>query len=145
MSEDNLLTRDYKFFEAAKVAAGSSTFKVHVGAVAVYRGRVIASAASSNKTHPMQCKYNRFRPIDNIDLYLPKVHAEIGLLTKLQKMDVQMCDVKVYIYRKCKSREFGMARPCEACWRALLNAGIKSVYYTSDRGYVKEWIEDKGA
>ena len=48
-----LLARDYKFFEAAKRAAEESDFKVHVGAVAVYQGRVIASAASLEKTHPV--------------------------------------------------------------------------------------------
>ena len=138
----DLLTRDYKFFEAARKAAGESTFKVHVGAVAVWRGKVIAAAASQEKTHPLQKRWNEYRPFRQVGMALPKIHAEIGLLAKLQKLDVPMSEVKIYIYRTCKSRDYGMARPCPACWHALSAAGLKVAYYTTDRGFAKEWIED---
>ena len=145
MSESHspLLARDYRYFEMARKAAGESTFKVHVGAVAVYRGRVIASAASQDKTHPMQRTYNKYRHFNQVGMCLPKVHAEIGLLAKLKKLDVNMGDVKVYVYRPCKIRDHGMARPCPACQRALIAAGIRTVYYTTDYGYCVEII-DKG-
>lgn len=144
-SYSGLLARDKKFFEAAKKAAYSSTFKVHVGAVAVYQGRVIASAASLDKTHPMQKKWNKYRCFNQVGLCLPKVHAEIGLLAKLKKIDVPMCDVRVYIYRVCKSRDHGMARPCSACLRALIASGIRLIYYTTDCGFAKELIDRTSA
>lgn len=140
-----LMARDYRFFEAARKVAGESTFKVHVGAVAVYRGKIIASAASSDKTHPMQKEWNKYRPFNQVGLCLPKIHAEIGVLTKLKKMDLVMSEVRVYIYRTCKSRDHGIARPCKACFYALLNAGIRRVYYTTDFGYAYEWIDCKEA
>lgn len=136
-----LLARDYKFFEAAKRAAEESDFKVHVGAVAVYQGRVIASAASLEKTHPMQKMYNsRFREFNQVGLSLPKMHAEIGLFAKLKKMEIPMHDVSVYVYRICKSREHGLARPCPACRAALKEIGIRKFYYTLDDGYAFEMI-----
>jgi len=144
-SHSSLMARDYKFFEAARKAAQESTFKVHVGAVGVYRGKVVASAASQEKTHPMQKEWNRYRPFRQIGTCLPKIHAEIGLLAKLKKMNIPLGDVKVYVYRVCKSREHGYARPCPACYHALMAAGVRVCYYTTDIGYCCEWIDYKEA
>ena len=145
MSDISPLTqKDYRFFEAAKKAAGDSDFKVHVGAVACYKGKVIASASSSSKTHPMQQAYNKYRgSFKQAGLCLPKVHAEIKLASKLKKMDVQMKDVSIYVYRTCKSRAFGIARPCAACRMALMELGIKRFYYTTDDGYCLEVVDRK--
>lgn len=142
MSSENLniMPRDYRFFEAARKAAEESDFKTRVGAVAVYRRRVIASAASQNKTHSMQKTYNRFRNFNQVGMCMPKLHAEIALLAKLKKMDVNMRDVSVYVYRICKSKAWGMARPCDACYRALRDAGVERVYYTTNFGVCLEVI-----
>lgn len=146
MADNHLLTREYKFFNAAKKAAEQSDFKVHVGAIAVYKRKIIASAASQNKTHTLQKIYNgKYRNFSQIGLSLPKVHAEIALLVKLKRMDVPMRDVSVYIYRTCKSRESGLARPCAACFAALREAGIRSIGYSTDVGVALEWIDYKEA
>ena len=144
-SHSGLMARDYKFFEAARKAARESTFKVHVGAIAVWNGKIVASAASLDKTEPLQRRYNRLRSFNQVGLCLPKVHAEIGLIKKLLKLNIPMREVKVYIYRPCKSRDKGLARPCRACLAALQDAGIRTVYYTTDIGYCKEWIDIKEA
>ena len=141
----SLMARDYKFFEAARRAAGESTFKVHVGAVAVWRGKVVASAASLDKTEPLQKTYNKLRSFNQVGLCLPKVHAEIGLIKKVMKLNIPMREVKIYVYRTCKSRDKGLARPCRACLAALQDAGIRTVYYTTDFGYAQEWIDYKEA
>ena len=146
MAKDHLLAREYKFFKAARKAAEQSDFKVHVGAVAVCKRKIIASAASQNKTHTLQKIYNgRYRDFSQIGLSLPKVHAEMALLAKLKRMDVPMRDVSIYVYRTCKSRESGLARPCAACLHALMEAGIRSIGYTTDVGVALEWIDYKGA
>lgn len=58
-----MLTRiDYKYFQKAKQVAAISDFtKIHVGCVAVYQGSVIGIGCNSNKTHPRQNYYNRYR------------------------------------------------------------------------------------
>ena len=138
-----LLSRDYKFFEAARLAALKSDFSTKVGAVAVYGRKIIASAASSQKTSPLQCKYNVFRNFQvNGANCLPKVHAEISLIAKLKKMDgIDYKRVSVYVYRICKSRRYALAYPCPACHRALKDLGIRNLYYTTDSGLGYEWID----
>ena len=136
-----ILQRDYRYFEAARQAAGESDFKVHVGAIATYKGKVIASASSSEKTHPLQKHYNKYRQFNQVGICLPKVHAEIALIAKLKKLDIQPQYVNVYIYRTCKSKKFGLARPCEACMMALINIGIRKIYYTTDVGVCVEVID----
>lgn len=143
LSNSGLMSRDYKYFEAARKAAGESTFKVHVGAVGVYQGKVIASAASQEKTHTMQRDWNRYRPFRQVGVCLPKLHAEIALLAKLRKLNVPMGRVKVYVYRVCKSRAHGIARPCPACLHALVDAGVREVYYTTDIGFCREYFDEE--
>jgi len=136
-----LLARDYKFFEAARRAAEGSDFKVRVGAVAVWRRKVVAFAASQNKTKPVQKYWNKFRNFSQDGECLPKLHAEIALISKLKKLDIDMRDVSVYVYRVCKSREKGLARPCSACLAALRALGIEKIFYSTDCGYAVEVID----
>jgi len=146
MNRLSLMARDYRYFEIAKRAALTSDFKTKLGAIAVYQGKVIASAASSSKTHSLQAKYNRYRNFDiNNSDCLPKVHAEIKLISKLKKMqNIDFKRVSVYIYRVCKSRDRGMARPCGACRAALKDMGIISIFYsTDDPGYACELLESR--
>ena len=138
-----MLNRDFKFFDAARQVALTSDFKVKVGAVAVYGGYVVAASASSNKTHPLQRQYNAFREFDRTGVVMDKLHAEIGLLTHLYNMRLDRVDMKnvsIYVYRVCRSREHGIARPCAGCMKALIDAGIRNVYYTTDVGFAYEQI-----
>ena len=143
-----LMARDYKFFEYAKKAALESDFKTTLGAVAVYNGKVVASAASSSKTHSLQAKYNIYRQfeINGADC-LPKVHAEVKLISKLRRVpNIDFRRVAIYIYRICKSRPHGLARPCRACLQAIKDMNIRNLFYTTDFGYAHERInvEDLG-
>lgn len=125
----------------AKRAALNSDFKVRVGCAVFYKGKLIATGYSTNKTHPLQFEYNKIRDFDRSGkCCIDKAHAEMMALAKLKKMDVKMSDVTFYIVRLCKSRPLGMARPCAACYRALVEAGICDVRYSTDRGFGQEWI-----
>lgn len=135
-----LLNRDMRFFNAAKSAALESDFKIKVGAIAVYGGKIVASCYSQNKTHPLQRKYNQYRDFKQEGLVFDKLHAEIGLLAQIKKLDIDMRNVSVYVYRICRCREHGMARPCSGCMKALLDAGIVHVYYSTDIGFAYERI-----
>lgn len=64
---------EQKFFERAKqVAALSDANYSPTGCVAVYRGVVIAAGCNSQKTHPMQDKYNRYRGSSKTNYFIPK-------------------------------------------------------------------------
>ena len=68
---------DYRYFKKARQVALISDYqKVHIGCVAVYQGNIISIACNTNKTHPMQKYYNRYR--EESDVMIPKLHAEIN-------------------------------------------------------------------
>lgn len=130
---------DYKYFEKAKNVANVSTYhSCHVGCVAVYQGMVVAIGCNSNKTHPIQRYYNKFRIQD--DTTMPKLHAEINCINQLRHLNINYSKVKFYIYRARADRLFSMARPCPACMAAIKDLGIKHIYYTTDTGYAHEYV-----
>lgn len=132
-----MLTKtDMHYFDkASKVAEISDFAKINIGCVAVYQGTIIGVGFNTNKTHPMQKKYNRYRNGEN---FIPKLHAEINCLNSIRYLDINFSKVKLYIYRKRKSAKYGMCRPCPSCMAAIKDLGIKHIYYTTDKGFVYE-------
>lgn len=136
---------DFKFFTKARQVANISDFsKTHIGCVAVYQGNVIGIGCNTNKTHPMQKYYNKFRNIGNPGTCIPKLHAEINCLNSIMGMDINFSKVKLYIYRIRRDRPHGLSRPCPSCMAMIKDLGIKNIYYTTDDGYVHERIENIG-
>lgn len=123
------------FVKASQVAEISDFAKINIGCIAVYQGTIIGVGFNTNKTHPMQKKYNRYR---NGEIFIPKLHAEINYLNSIRYLDINFSKVKLYIYRKRKSAKYGICRPCPSCMAAIKDLGIKHVYYTTDEGFVYE-------
>ena len=114
---------DYKYFDKAKrIAAISDYHKIHIGCVAVYQGNVIGIACNTNKTHPTQKYYNRFR--EESDVLMPKLHAEINCINQIKHLDINFSKVKLYIYRIRNDKPYGMSRPCPSCMAAIKDLGI---------------------
>ena len=120
------------FVKASQVAEISDFAKINIGCIVVYQGTIIGLGFNTNKTHPMQKKYNRYRN------FTPKLHAEINCLNSIRYLDINFSKVKLYIYRKRKSVKYGICRPCPSCMAAIKDLGIKHVYYTTDEGFVYE-------
>lgn len=136
---------EQKFFERAKqVAALSDANYSPTGCVAVYRGVVIAAGCNSQKTHPMQDKYNRYRGSSKTNYFIPKIHAEINVLSSIRHMDINFSKVDLYIYRICSSRPMGISRPCPSCMAAIKDFGIRNIYYTTDDGFAHEYLAKGG-
>jgi len=57
------------------------------------------------------------------------------MLASVQHLEIDWSKVDVYIYRICRSREQGLAKPCPSCEMALREAGVKNIYYTTDYGF----------
>ena len=132
---------DYKYFDKAKrIAAISDYHKIHTGCVAVYQGNVIGIACNTNKTHPTQKYYNRFR--EESDVLMPKLHAEINCINQIKHLDINFSKVKLYIYRIRNDKPYGMSRPCPSCMAAIKDLGIRDIYYTTNDGYVYERLEN---
>lgn len=132
---------DRYFEETRKTAMCSEFDKVHVGCIAVYKGKIIAKGFNSEKTHPIQMHYNKYRTMRGVNTQvLPKVHAEVKCISKLKNMDIDFKKVKIFIYRIRYDQPYGLARPCPACMKAILDFGIRDIYYTTDSGYAHERV-----
>ena len=140
----NRLSRaDMRYFQKARQAAEISDYKrTHVGCVAVYQGNIIGIACNTNKTHPMQKYYNRYRYHPQTSYFYPKLHAEINCISSIRHLDINFSKVKLYVYRTRCDQEYGIARPCPSCMAAIKDLGIRHIYYTTNDGYAYEEVEN---
>lgn len=136
-------SKDLQYFDKAKqVALVSDFLDVHIGCVAVYHGHIIGIGCNTNKTHPRQCHYNRYRKLSYFSngKCLPKLHAEINCINSICNLDIRFSKVKLYVYRIGKSQAFRLAKPCPSCMAAIRELGIRKIYYTGDSGYVNDLV-----
>lgn len=140
--------RFFKFArEASKKAdyCGSNASAPAIGAVAVYKGSIAAEAWNTNKTSPLQARYNVYR-FNNPSLPA-KQHCENLLVQRLRWKFGDSIDwnkVDIYIYREYKDGSLALSRPCQSCQQLLLDLQVHSVSYTAPGGYVEEKYYKKG-
>lgn len=132
------LTKAHKaYFEAAHSVAQLSDFpRIRIGAVAVYKHRIISSGCNSIKTAPIQKKYNIYRFAEDTPHCL---HAELSCLKPLiDRDDIDFKNVELYVYRSIKGNELALARPCPSCMKLITELGIRNIYYTNNGGFSHE-------
>ena len=132
------LTKAHKaYFEAAHSVAQLADFpRIKIGAVAVYKHRIISSGCNSLKTAPLQKKYNIYRFAEDTPHSL---HAELSCLKPLiGRHDIDFKNVELYIYRSIKGNELALARPCPSCMKLITELGIRHIYYTNNGGFSHE-------
>ena len=110
----------------------------------IYNKKIcIADGTNSNKSHPLQVKYNRENNLDyKIRNYL---HAEMQAIVRCSKTGItDFSDCTIYIARLINSGNgIGLARPCKACRAAIKELGIKRIVYTTYDGYTVEYITEE--
>ena len=131
------------FFKHARKCSLLSDYsgcgQARIGCVVVYHGTILAKGYNSDSTHPWQKRYNRKRYKDAGNRYLPdKAHAEVSALSKIKYLDIDFSKVELYIYRELRNGDLAMSRPCEACFAAIRDLGIKKIFYTTPDGYAAE-------
>ena len=136
---------DKRMFKAARQMAQDSDFKnFHTGCVIVYKKHIIGAGFNSDKTHPMQAQYNKFRKFNHTKNGIKhSIHAEIAAINSISYVtgrDIDWSKVKMYISRICPGHASGqgLSKPCSACQAAIQDLGIRHVYYTIDDGYAYE-------
>lgn len=135
-----------RFFDFARRASLKSDYRgggknnsPAIGAVAVMKGSIVAEAWNTDKTSPLQAKYNRYR-YNNPSLPA-KQHCESLLLQRLRWKFGDSLDwsrVEIYLYREYKNGGLAMSRPCKSCIHMLQDYGLTKVMYTTQNGYVEE-------
>ena len=136
--------RYFKFAREASTRAtyqGSHRFSPMIGACAEYKGSIVATAYNTNKTSPLQARYNVYRfNADTPD----KAHCETQLIQRLRWKfgnSINWNKVHIYLYREYKDGRLAPSRPCPSCMAMLKDFGIKKIYYTTEDGFVEERFE----
>lgn len=104
----------------------------------VYKGKVIGFGVNSEKTSPMQYYYRIKTPLQEIENFLDKEHAEINSLRRTYLGDFNPKYIEAVIISKRKNGNYRLARPCCVCMRALQDMGIKTIYYTTNENTIKK-------
>lgn len=133
-----------RYFKFARAAAKFSDYHgtrsaPAIGAVAVYKGSIVAEACNTNKTSTLQARYNvyRYEPADTPC----KAHCETQLIQRLRWKFGDSLDwskLHIYLYREYKDGSLAPSRPCPSCMAMLRDFHIKKVMYTTEDGYVEE-------
>ena len=135
------LTKSHRaYFKAAKAISEMSSFKnQHIGAVAVYKHKIISSGTKSNKTNPIQKRFN----IHRFSVDTPHtIHAELAcLLSLINRKDINFSEVSLYIYREYKNGKPAISRPCPSCMALIRQLGIRKLYYSGDNSFIHEELE----
>lgn len=120
---DNMLS-----YSLSKAREHDSGGRQRIYAVAVdKKGRVIAEGGNSYTiSHPVQQHYATAagRPLACF------LHAEIRVLAQLVRSR-KVCHT-LYIARAKRNGEAGLAQPCTICERALQEAGIERIIWTTN-------------
>lgn len=117
--------RKFPVMRLAKSASSYSDHHYKIGCVISVHGRPVSVGFNICKSHP---KYTNRRS--------PSIHAEIRALM------ASNCSIDggiAFVYRENTSGIPRLSRPCNACYEALKEAGIKKVVYTTNSApYYKE-------
>jgi len=74
------------------------------------------------------------------------IHAEVDALTKVKRLKNILSDCELYVVRigtDLMGNPLKYSRPCVNCTKAILKAGIKKVYFSTDEEFnniFKDWV-----
>lgn len=92
------------------------------GAVITIGGKIVAVGINRMRNDPSQFPVSHFEPNDI------SVHAEVAALRALGG---EAKGAKIYIARwHGKTCKTSLSRPCDNCYAALVDAGVKEIIYT---------------
>ena len=127
-------TRINHYFNLARNACYYSDFmKARLGAVLIYKGKVMSVGWNSTKTSPLQKSLNKFRHYElDCGVAHHTLHAEVSCLTKARDLDIDWDRASLFICRIKKDGSRGLSRPCLGCQALIRSMGIKNIYYTTN-------------
>lgn len=129
-----------RYFNLAKNASDFSDYpKIHIGAVLIYKNKILSIGYNTTQSHPIQKEYNQYRHTKertyDIESMPNSLHAEMSCLVSTKHLDIDWDKASIFVYRCRKNGKVALAKPCSACSMALCNRGIKNIYYTTNNGW----------
>jgi deoxycytidylate deaminase len=128
ISEQTKSCKDKQEFflrRAANIASRSNVRHHRHGCLIVKDGEVISEGYNYHTSH-FEHKFT--------------IHAEIDALLKLKKNKKILSECELYVVRigtDLMGQPLKYSRPCPDCTRAILKAGIKKVYFSTDDDFNK--------
>lgn len=121
--DSQLSKRDQSWLRHAVKLAKMSTAGVHHhGAVITMGGRIVAVGINTMRNDPTN--NGRGIPADGF--------AEHAEMAALRALGGNAQGAKVYVARwRWRSGTVGMSRPCNNCYKSLMEAGVKEVIFTT--------------
>ena len=137
-----LTKKDRTYFNVAKEVSKLSDFpRIKIGACAVYKHKVISTGFNSQRTSPLQKKYNKYRFYEESSKSRHTCHAELSCLKPLiGRKDIDFKHVSIYVYREYQDGTLALSRPCSSCLKLITRLGIRDIYYTNNDGFSHEKI-----
>ena len=135
-------TRISHYLNLAHNACYYSDFmKARLGAVLIYKGKVMSVGWNSTKTSPLQKSLNKFRHYElDCGAAHHTLHAEVACLIKAKDLNIDWGRASIFVYRIKKDGSPGMARPCKGCQALIKSMGIKNIYFSTENGWGYERI-----
>jgi deoxycytidylate deaminase len=109
------------YFKLARNISKLSEYRVQVGAVLAKKVPLMA-CANKLVSHPKFANGNDHRTT---------LHAEMRCLLHTQHSDRE--GSVIYVYRETKDQKPALARPCAFCMEALKEAGVKKVFFSTNK------------
>ena len=125
----------YFMAQSHLLALRSTCTRLSVGATIVRDKRIIAGGYNGSIAGDEHCIDNGCYVVDNH--CVRTIHAEVNALLQCAKFGVPTRDAEIYVTHF----------PCLACSKAIIQAGIKKVYYATDyknHPYALELFEKAG-
>ena len=91
------------------------------------KGNILSTGYNTYKEHPLQSKF-KYRPDAT------GMHAEIYALSSIWEKDLS--NAFLFIFRKPRSNNGHLSRPCSGCMKAIKEKGIKIIYYCDKDGNI---------
>ncbi len=137
-----MTNKEKRLFRIAREVSLMSPFEgPRIGAIVVDGNRILSTGFNSNRTRPLQYKYNFYRNFEHYRDSISKEHAEISALSPLIGKEVKWKRVSIFIYREHRNGGKACSKPCPACDKLIHDLGIKNIYYIDKYGnYVKERV-----
>ena len=135
-------TRISHYLNLARNACYYSDFmKARLGAVLIYKGKVMSVGWNSTKTSPLQKSLNKFRHYElDCGAAHHTLHAEVACLAKVRDLDIDWGRASIFVYRIKKDGSPGLSHPCKGCMALIKSMGIKNIYFSTENGWGYERI-----
>lgn len=114
--------------EAEKIASKAEVCGgTRIGAVLVYKNRIIGSGNNRYKSHPLALKWGK----NSQSIF---IHAELDAILNAvrENNDINWKKTTLYVCRITKAGIRAMTKPCQGCSAAIAHFGIGNIVYSAD-------------